>query len=1038
MSAWNAPPPTYDAHSSSLTPYLQLSHLLSLTWLAYPILSIAFIAFRLQLSLASAQGDVASAKNDLLASCKAAETAATSAASMPRYLAIASNQQIVDAVNGTLNGAREALVLTLTAMEAIINFIVDLYRSTFLCFLELVVRGGLSLLISAVDELNSLIQSAASGISNSIQSDISSANSIIQSAVNAINKVNPFGNISAPQISQPDLSSLSNITLPDSFTQALTNLNNSIPTVAQLKDEVDSIIDTPFELLKADINNTFLGISFNSSVLPVPQLNTLTFCDDMDLSIVDDVGQDLIKTARIGIVILILLALLLIGLNCLLEWYKWRCMKRHLEFTRQAWLSDPTMIHAKIPSSSAPTVTLTDHNLMMLHVESSHPLLTRIANNLSRILRLSPSQHSNLRWFFHYVFHPPALACLLIGLLGILSIELQLLAMHPLIAKYQEQSANVASDFSDTIFTAVNASMYNQSATYANDINSQIDVIQTTINDGVFGWVNTTTTSINTTIANFYSDVQNAVTTLFGGTFLESPAEDFIQCFLGSKVDAIEDVLTFLQDNLVINVPRVNDSVLVLSQASINEATQPIATAALGGGNGDNEGLLLDIINSYAESLKKERIMFGIFIALWGFVVLMALCIIFWHSHGKRLVEMRKRRRFEREHRAGIDNIIVPFRLDCSPKEKLTSNAHLDLPSFTPLPSPRGSTYKPSHKPNSSSGDSNSDLLANLSPSTDSDAERGTANPNTTWADTFRQKFVAPPANKLKAMRRSRGRQEVSIPDQPFAASDSSISGNIAKESKGVGKRPGPGAWFGRVAAVLDKKHHAYGNVNVDAPYPAPRISITSPTVSDDLDNDAEPNASARTSAMASADADASEGLNLSSRWSVSPTQPRHHISPPWKSLIKKSLPAETHVQTRDTLTGIDSSSNNEMQMSMAPMAPPIHLGFDNSRYPKLESPTRTSFAPIPSRTGAQAGMTPLPMKPSAPLLVPPKREPFAPSPPDDNTPIMRLLTSASATRHASSSAANPFVTPFDDEYRVVVAQPVHTRKSIPTNPFLG
>jgi hypothetical protein len=52
-----------------------------------------------------------------------------------------------------MDAAREALVLSLTIMEAIINFVVDTYRSTFLCFLELVVGGGLSLIIGATQEV---------------------------------------------------------------------------------------------------------------------------------------------------------------------------------------------------------------------------------------------------------------------------------------------------------------------------------------------------------------------------------------------------------------------------------------------------------------------------------------------------------------------------------------------------------------------------------------------------------------------------------------------------------------------------------------------------------------------------------------------------------------------------------------------------------------------------------------------------------------------------------------------------------------------
>ena len=140
-------------YAHDIRPYLQLPHLLSLTWLAYPILSLVFVVFRLQLSSGSAQDAVANAKEDLLASCKAAEHAATSTASMPRYLAIATNQQITDAVNGTMNAARATLVLALTVMEAIINFVIDIYRSTLLCFIELIVRSVLSVLITLVNDV---------------------------------------------------------------------------------------------------------------------------------------------------------------------------------------------------------------------------------------------------------------------------------------------------------------------------------------------------------------------------------------------------------------------------------------------------------------------------------------------------------------------------------------------------------------------------------------------------------------------------------------------------------------------------------------------------------------------------------------------------------------------------------------------------------------------------------------------------------------------------------------------------------------------
>ncbi len=437
-----------------------------------------------------------------------------------------------------------------------------------------------------------------------------------------------------------------------------------------------SRLDTPFEAVKADINSTFAGISFNSSVLPIPDRSTITFCDNLDTSVVDDLGRDLLKITKIGLILIaILVVVLLIG-HSVLEWYKWCSLQLHLEFTRKAWMSDPAVIH--IRPASEPTMTLTNHNLLILHADSSHPLLTRLAFKIAALLRLSSSQNINLRWFLHYIFHPPALACFLIGFFGILSVQLQLLAVAPLEAKFHDRATAAAGDLSGNIFTSLNGSMYNQSAFYANSVNSHIDNVQSTVNDGLFGWVNGTTSTLNNTINTFYSDLQGAVSTLFNGTFLEQPAQEFIRCFIGSKVIAIEDAITFLHDNLQINIPRVNESVLVISPDEVNAATQPIADAAVGNNDGPSGGLVGRLINTYVQSLKKERIMFAIFLLLWLVVVIMGLAIIFWHSYGRRFLDSRRQRKFQRDQRTGIDRVVVPFR-----EEKLTE-VRSDSPK-TPL-----------------------------------------------------------------------------------------------------------------------------------------------------------------------------------------------------------------------------------------------------------------------------------------------------------------------------------------------------------------
>jgi len=70
---------------------------------------------------------------------------------------------------------------------------------------------------------------------------VAAANSAVQTAIDGINKVNPFGNIKAPQFSIPNLDALQNVTLPTDFQDSLTKLNASLPSVSVLKDTINNL-----------------------------------------------------------------------------------------------------------------------------------------------------------------------------------------------------------------------------------------------------------------------------------------------------------------------------------------------------------------------------------------------------------------------------------------------------------------------------------------------------------------------------------------------------------------------------------------------------------------------------------------------------------------------------------------------------------------------------------------------------------------------------------------------------------------------------
>ncbi|KIJ18568.1 hypothetical protein PAXINDRAFT_167161 [Paxillus involutus ATCC 200175] len=1015
-----SPPPVYDARSTpqtsstSLKPYLQLPHILSLTWLAYPILSLIFVIFRLQLSSAESQTAVANAKDDLLTACQAAQQAATAAASMPRYMAIATNQQFAEAINGTMNAARAALILALTVMEAIINFLIDIYRSTFLCFLELVVVGGLDLLISAVQEITSFLQTTLNSIVSGLKNDATTLNSAIQSAVNTVNKVNPFGNIQAPQFNVSSLDALSNITIPTDFENALVQLNNSLPSVSSIKNSIEDLVDTPFEAVKADINNTFIGLTFDAAVLPVPDQNALSFCSNLDTSSVDNLGNDLLQITKIGTVILIAVLLLLLAGHAALEWYKWRCLQNHLRYTREAWMSDPTIYHTS-PSKGTPSVTLTDHNLLMLQADGQHPLLTRIANTLAARFRFTLSQHIHFRWFLHYIFHPPALACFLIGFFGLLSVQIQLIAIGPLEAKYSAEAAASAQDFANTIAMQMNSSMYNQSATYANGVNTKVDNVQSTINNGLFGWVNGTTTTLNDTLNNFYTDVQNIVGSVFNGTILETPAQDFIKCLIGSKVNALEEALTFLNENLNVDLPRVNESILVLSPTDVNEITQPIATAAIGGGQDNSGGLIGRLVATYVSSLEQERLMFAIFMGLWGLVVLMGLAIVFWHSHGKNWVEAYKKRKWQKEQRDGLEEFVTPFKdgahvFHVRDTEKGESMPDSALRSFTPLPEPRSAFSINPFRP------STQHPLTSLEPKFEK-----------SWDSLFHE------GTENKQPRPSALSRAVSGPMRVMNLGKKKEEGVVANSEAAPSEEKPKPAWFKPVTGWFSTKAapEPVSEFVVDRPSsrpPRPQLTISIEGAAIAMPNDF-PKIDTSPSPVHE---------EPSSAWSISPpppTLPWVKTIPPKKAVPLTFPPPPPHPRPRNASVPTDVGMTPPDHTGPSPLAMPLHTGFEARHaaqqsvhltlYPTFLAPHSNNLLAPPRDTHKRSSTVTNPMPVAPPLAGPTRRH-------EHTRSTSRLLTNPYVP--PSSDAVDPFATPFDDD--AAVASP-KTAKRI-TNPFAG
>lgn len=224
--------------------------------------------------------------------------------------------------------------------------------------------------------------------------------------MSGINKVTSLVNVNldVPQFSIPALSSLENVTIPTTFEDDLIKLNSSIPSLDELRDAIDNLIDTPFEALKAKLNATMLNLTstFNSSVLPVPEYPSRQYaslaasnstssdlCAGVDTGFLDDVANNLARLVKISIGLVVLAAFLAWLAFMTWEWWVWKKMGEQAEQVATTVAREGRV-----------------NGWQVVHIVE-HPVLERyMASVLPRLSRRRQIQ-DNWRWLCESIRSPP-------------------------------------------------------------------------------------------------------------------------------------------------------------------------------------------------------------------------------------------------------------------------------------------------------------------------------------------------------------------------------------------------------------------------------------------------------------------------------------------------------------------------------------------------------------------------------------------------------------------------------------------------------
>lgn len=236
------------------TPYLGLRARLSQVWINRWTVLLLLVLCRVLLAVRGLNNDIATAKTQALSACTSVENIGSAMASMPFYMSEGVNELAADGVTKAVNGLMEMLLLSVTGVEEIVLFIINMMTSTYLCLITLAISGSLHVAISMIEDVGDFMNKTIGDLTGTISSDLKTFDSALNSFIGDLNSIPAvFG--SSKTIPTLDINStladLNNIQIdPTTMDGDLTKLNASIPSFAQVQNFTNTVIKFPFEEVK--------------------------------------------------------------------------------------------------------------------------------------------------------------------------------------------------------------------------------------------------------------------------------------------------------------------------------------------------------------------------------------------------------------------------------------------------------------------------------------------------------------------------------------------------------------------------------------------------------------------------------------------------------------------------------------------------------------------------------------------------------------------------------------------------------------------
>jgi hypothetical protein len=602
-AAQDAPRPT-SQQEPYLTPYLGLRARLSQTWINRWTILLLLVLIRTLLAIATLDDNLGQAKEKALSACSKVEDVGSAMASMPHYMAGGVNELSAAGIEKAINGLMQMLILTITGVEELVVFIINLLTQTYVCLITLVVGGSLHAAIAVAEDVGNFLNSTAKDIGDELGNAASDLQDTVNGFLKDLGDAASFlssGKLKPPKVDlSPEIDKLNSLQLPSDYDKGLKTLNDNIPTFEEVNNFTNNAIKWPFEKVKQLLNESLPKYTMDRSRFPVPAKESLTFCSDNNG--ISDFFEELVKVEQLAKKIFLVTLLILAILACIpMAWWEIQRYKREKK-------------RARLVRSDA-------FDPMDAVYIVSRPFTSTTGLKLAEKFK-SSRRRTLVRWSVAYATTVPALFVLSLAIAGLLACLCQYILLKT-IEKEVPKLENQVIGFADKVVLQLN----NASQQWAVGSNDIIISTNDDINKDVFGWVNETTHAVNNTLNVFVDGVMNVLNNTFGGTILYDPVLDVLNCLILLKIQGIEKGLTWVSDHAYIDFPLLpNDTFSLGAMEKVSGSSTDLLAAGPNNGAADSiTDAVGHVIHFIEQSIRQEAIISTCVLMIWVLIALIGI-----------------------------------------------------------------------------------------------------------------------------------------------------------------------------------------------------------------------------------------------------------------------------------------------------------------------------------------------------------------------------------------------------------------------------